>query len=195
MKNKLFLIALVAIIGSSFVALSLTGCSDGTTTDNGTKTPNTGDGSKPSDNKLPESIDITTPPNKTIYNIGDKELITTGMIVTATYSDGTTEAVTGYTIGSGFNTTTKGIKEITVTYKGKTAIFSINVIDPSIPTVATPTASPSGGQVANGTKVTLFSATEGAEIWYTTNETIPAKNGAESIKYTTPFSNYAAYND
>jgi hypothetical protein len=206
MKNvlKLFgIFALVAIIGFSFAALSLTGCSDitttdngiktpntgdGTTTDNETKTPNTDDGSKPSDNKLLESIDITTPPNKTIYNIGDKELITTGMIVTATYSDGSTEAVTGYTIVSGFDTTTKGVKEITVKYKDKTATFSINVIDPNISTVATPTASPSGGQVANGTKVTLVSATEGAEIWYTTDETLPAKNGAGSVKYTTPFS-------
>ena len=40
-------------------------------------------------------------------------------------------------------------------------------------TVATPTASPSAGQVTLGTPVTLSTATSGASIYYTTNGTTP----------------------
>jgi len=54
-------------------------------------------------------------------------------------------------------------------------------------TVATPTANPAAGAVASGTSVTLTTATEGAEIWYTTNGTALAKNGEGCIKYTSPF--------
>lgn len=54
-------------------------------------------------------------------------------------------------------------------------------------TVATPTANPGAGAVASGTKITLNTATSGAEIWYTTNGSAPAKNGAGSTKYTSSF--------
>jgi len=54
-------------------------------------------------------------------------------------------------------------------------------------TVATPRANPPAGAVASGVNLTLTSTTEGAEIWYTTNGNAPAKNGAGSTKYTSPF--------
>jgi tellurite resistance-related uncharacterized protein len=54
-------------------------------------------------------------------------------------------------------------------------------------TVATPRATPPAGAVASGEKLTLTSTTVGAEIWYTTNGNAPAKNGAGSTKYTSPF--------
>ena len=136
-------------------------------------------------NKTLVSIAVTTHPTKTQYNIGD-ELSTAGMVVTATYDDGTTAAVTGYTT-SGYDKTKEGNHEITVTYQGKTAKFSVNVIDPSKPTVATPTASPSGGAVAAGTTITLSTTPADAEIWYTTDGSVPAKNGAGSTKYTAAF--------
>jgi Bacterial Ig-like domain (group 3). len=108
------------------------------------------------------------------------------MVVTATYNYGTTQTVTGYTT-SGYNKSQKGNQIITVTYQGKTATFTINVIDPAKQTVATPTASPSGGMIASGTMVTLSTTTSGAEIWYTTNGSTPSKYGWGSTKYTSPF--------
>jgi len=77
------------------------------------------------DAKAVSSIVITTQPIKTTYNIGET-LSTTGMVVTATYSDSTTEAVTGYTT-SGFDSATEGQKTVTVTYESKTATFTVTV--------------------------------------------------------------------
>lgn len=48
------------------------------------------------------SISITTKPTKTTYGIGDT-FDTSGMVVTATYSDGTTKDVTTFVSTSGFN--------------------------------------------------------------------------------------------
>jgi hypothetical protein len=71
-------------------------------------------------------IEVTTQPTKNTYNIGET-LDTAGMVVTASYSDGTDVAVTDYTT-SGFSSTTGGDKTVTVTYEGKTATFSVTVI-------------------------------------------------------------------
>jgi len=170
MKNvfKIFgIIALVATIGFSFAA-----CDDGSGDDGGgTKT------------KTLTSIAVTTPPIKTSYNVGETPLSTTGMVVTATYSDGTKAPVTDYTT-SGFDSTTAGTKTITVTYQGKTTSFTVTVSD--IPVVGTPTATPAGGTpVTIGTTITLVSPTGGAEIWYTTNGSTPARNSG--TRYITPF--------
>jgi hypothetical protein len=54
-------------------------------------------------------------------------------------------------------------------------------------TVATPTATPATGTaVSSGATITLATTTQGAEIWYTTDNSTPAKNGSGSTKYTTP---------
>jgi hypothetical protein len=109
------------------------------------------------------------------------------------YSNGTTAAVAAadYTL-SGYNKNTKGNQTVIVTYQEKTNGFNVNVIDPNLPTVVKPTASPASGAVASGTTVTLATTTDGAEIWYTTNGTIPRKNGTGSTKYTTPIAITAA---
>ena len=132
------------------------------------------------------SIAVTTSPDKTQYTLNETPLDTAGMVVTATYDDGSKEAVTGYTL-SGFSSTTAGNKTITVSYGGQTTTFTINVIDPSKPTVVTPTATPPAGEVASGTTISLISSTTDAEIWYTADGvTAPAKNGTGSTKYTAP---------
>ena len=130
-------------------------------------------------------ISITViPPTNTQYFTGEP-LDTTGMVVTAKYSDGKKEAVTGYAV-SGFDTLTAGTQTITVTYQGKTATFRVTLTARSI--VATPTASPAGETlVANGTAITLATGTDGADIWYTTDGSDPAKNGKTSTKYANPF--------
>jgi len=75
-------------------------------------------------------ISVTTQPTKTVYNIGET-LSTAGMVVTATYSDETTAAVTTYTT-SGFDSATAGEKTITVSYEGKTATFTVTVQNASV---------------------------------------------------------------
>ena len=136
--------------------------------------------------KTPVSIAVATLPAKIMYNLGDTALDTTGMVVTATYSDGFTENVTRYTT-EGFDTS--GVHHVTiiVKYFGKTAGFTINVVDPRHPTVAMPMASSAVGEAAAGATITLSTSTEGADIWYTTNGSDPVVNGTSSTKYTSPF--------
>ena len=73
------------------------------------------------------SIAIKTLPLKTNYTAGDK-INTSGMVLTVNYSDGTSTTVTSgfevdlqYAVGS-------GTKTVTVTYKGKTATYTITVV-------------------------------------------------------------------
>lgn len=76
-------------------------------------------------------IEVTTPPTKTSYQVNET-FDKTGMVVTATYSDNTTAAVTDYTLSIGENAfTTAGETTITVTCQGKTASFQVNVTESS----------------------------------------------------------------
>jgi len=78
------------------------------------------------ENKPLPSIAVTTPPTKTVYELGEA-LDLRGLIITATYNDGTTTTVTaGYTT-DGFNSATDGTKTITVTYGGKMATFTVTI--------------------------------------------------------------------
>ena len=72
------------------------------------------------------SIAVKTKPSKVTYTLGET-LNTTGLVLTATYSNGTTKEITeGFTC-----TPTKldkeGTQTITVTYEGKTATFTVTV--------------------------------------------------------------------
>jgi hypothetical protein len=105
------------------------------------------------------------------------------MVVTANYSDGTSAPVTtGYTTST-FDSSTAGNKPIIVTYNDKTAVFSVNVIDPGLPTVATPTASPSATTSSTALVVTLETTTPDADIYYTVDEITPT---TESTPYLGP---------
>lgn len=96
--------------------------------------------------KTLESIEITTAPAVTRYMAGET-FKTDGMVVTAKYSDGSTEAVEGYTYDL-----TAPLKEtdtlVTISYEGLTATVAIKVSNPitgiSIKTHATKTAYKSG---------------------------------------------------
>ena len=76
-------------------------------------------------NKVLSSIAITTPPSKTEYRVGET-FDKTAMVVTATYSDESTETVEGYTFEPSGALAVENT-EITVTYQGKTAKQSITV--------------------------------------------------------------------
>ena len=174
MKNLTKLFGIIAIM--TVIGFAMAGCGD---------PANSG-----SSSKSLTGISVTTPPTKVQYNLNE-ELDLTGMVVTATYDDGSTEAVTGYTL-SGYDKTAAGHQTITVTYKEKTDSFLVLVIDPNLPSAAQPTASPAAGVVAGGTMVTLSTTTDGAEIWYTTNGTTPVKGGSGSTKYAAPIAITAA---
>ena len=75
--------------------------------------------------KTLQSIAVTTKPNKTEYTEGEK-FSKTGMIVTATYSDGSSNAVTNYTYSPSGELKTTDTKVI-ITYQGKTTEVGITV--------------------------------------------------------------------
>ncbi len=121
-KIKLFHV----LLGAAFVlsALLFSGCIG--------ETSNPDAGSGISEFPLMD-IRISTPPEKTIYNVGE-ELDTSGMVVTARYEDYKEGSVTGWTT-SGFDSASQGTKTVTVSYteRGvtKTADFTVSVIDSS----------------------------------------------------------------
>ena len=84
-----------------------------------------------------ESIAITTQPSKTVYEYGDS-FASAGMVVTATYSDGATAAVTGYTT-SPSALSAVGTQTITVSYTEngttRTTTLTVTVERKSIATV------------------------------------------------------------
>ena len=75
-------------------------------------------------------INITKAPNKTKYVVG-QNFDKTGMIVTGTYKDNSTQEIIGYTIENGTNLT-KEQTTITIKYEGKTAIQKITVEEKAI---------------------------------------------------------------
>ncbi len=91
--------------------------------------------------KLLTGISIVAP-TKTEYFVGET-INTSGLVVTAIYSDSTTEVITsGYTVSS-LESSTVGTKTITVNYEGKTATFDVVVkIDPTVLTTEWYTSDP-----------------------------------------------------
>lgn len=76
----------------------------------------------------PDEPEVTLTSISATYSGGDVAVGTaltdlTGIVVTATYSDGSTAAVTGYTLSGEI---AEGSNTITVTYQGKTATFTVN---------------------------------------------------------------------
>ncbi len=71
-------------------------------------------------------ISIKTTPSKTSYYVGDK-LNTTGLTLTATYNNGSTQVIDGGFTCSTESLTKAGTQSITVTYGDKTANFNVSV--------------------------------------------------------------------
>ena len=72
------------------------------------------------------SIEITKPPTKTTYKVGDK-FDPAGMEVVATYDDETTAPVSVTASMLTYDFSSAGKKDVTVTYKGKTAKYGVTV--------------------------------------------------------------------
>lgn len=105
--------------------------------------------------RMLSSIAVTTNPTKTSYYKGDT-LNLAGMVVTATYNSGATEAVTGYTTSPANGSTLSSFGSVTVTVlytengTTKTATFTITV---SVKTVTW----------ANGTDAEIAAMVEAAD--------------------------------
>ena len=87
-----------------------------------------------------EGITVTSNPTKTTYLEGES-LNTSGLVVTANYSDGTNKNVTASCSFSGYSST-PGDKTVKVTYSGKTTAFTVTVKSKS-PTSISITSLPS----------------------------------------------------
>ena len=112
--KRLSAIVVAAAVAMSFCSFALTGCKDG-----GEPDPN-----PIVQEKKITKIAVTTRP-RLKYIVGER-FDKTGMVVTATYDDGTTEEVTDYTIDKTEPLTVKD-NSVTVMYKGKLAYIPIVV--------------------------------------------------------------------
>ncbi|MDD4238170.1 MAG: cadherin-like beta sandwich domain-containing protein [Desulfotomaculaceae bacterium] len=76
-----------------------------------------------------ESIEVTTPPAKTTYYVGEA-LDLSGLVVTGTYSDGSTAVLDiGSEHISGFDSSAAASGQtVIVTYEGKTATFTVDIV-------------------------------------------------------------------
>ncbi len=74
-------------------------------------------------------IEITTEPTKKEYFVGETTLDTTGMVVTATYNNGTTADVTKDVTTIGFDSrAAKKSQTIIITYGGWSATFTVKIL-------------------------------------------------------------------
>jgi len=74
------------------------------------------------------SISVSSNPSKIVYEENDT-LNTSGLKIKVTYSDSSTEIIsTGFTV-SGFDSSSAGLKKVTVSYYGKTTSFDV-VVNP-----------------------------------------------------------------
>ena len=94
--------------------------------------------------KTLSSIAVTTAPTKTTYTAGEN-FAPAGMVVTATYSDTTTAAVTGYTVTDG-TALTAGKTSVTISYteggvaKTCTQPITVNAATKTLDSIAVTTA-------------------------------------------------------
>ncbi len=111
-----------------------------------------------------EGIILTSKPSKTTYTVGDT-LSTSGMVVQATYSDGSKKNVTGYTC-SPTKLLKEGSQKVTVSYTDgsitKTALFLVAVnkkaANPTNPTSTTSTTATTPTTVPSSTESTTVLA-------------------------------------
>ncbi len=117
-------------------------------------------------------ISVTQKPDKRSYVQGE-QFDTTGMIVTAMYNNGTNEEITGYNV-LGYDPNYIGSQTVSVSYNGFSAAFTVTVSpkEQLAGTAETPKISISS--FIGGKTVTLTTATEGAQIYYTLDGTAPS---------------------
>ena len=131
--------------------------------------------------EVPELSSIAvTAPTKTTYNIGE-ELDTTGMVVTANYSDDSTKDVTTGVSLSGFDSAAEGSVTVTVSYTEKditkTDTFNVTITGQSVNTY---TIAVSANPAAAGTVSGGGEFEENASVTVTAT----ANSGYSFVKWT-----------
>lgn len=136
------------------------------------------------------SISVTHPPNKTIYLIGEA-FDPAGMEITATYSNGATAVVTGFSYAPE-GPLTESDTMITVSYMETgvtdTAEQSISVTADAVIGVVWDTSNPATAM----TRLTIDSDPNGLVSIDITEEPVPAVGNGEG---SSPFDNYAPWKD
>ena len=84
--------------------------------------------------KKVSSVAVQTMPSKTVYTAGDS-LNTSGLRLKVTYTDGTTEEITGGFTCTPTKLNTVGQQTVTVSYGGKSASFTVTVNEPPVSSV------------------------------------------------------------
>ena len=118
--------------------------------------------------KVLESIEVTTNPTKMVYTV-DENFDSTGMVVTARYSDQTSAVVTNYSV-SGGNPFAAGDASVTISYAENGVTKEV---------VLQLTVNQQGGEPEVGVKVT-FDANGGVFANQTTSKTIALDDWHES---------------
>lgn len=142
--------------------------------------------------KTVTSIEVTTQPTKTEYLAGE-DFDPAGMVVKATYSDGSTnENVTSYTVSAG--ALTAGTVKVTVAYGGKTADVPVTVTQPKVTAIAVTTApgktSYTAGEVFDPTGMVVTATYENGKTapvtsyTYAPNRKLTENDTAMIITYT-----------
>lgn len=90
----------------------------------------------------PSGIAVATGPNKTNYELGDT-LDVTGLTINLVYTNGKTEPVTNFTVGT-LDSTRGAEKAITVTYGEFTTTFTVTVYEPIVTEIKAPASVTSG---------------------------------------------------
>ncbi len=126
-------------------------------------------------------IEITTPPDKTLYYMGES-LDTSGMEIAAKYNNYTSEPVTDYDV-YGYDINSGGEQTITVSYNGQTAQFIVTVKEPEAPAGTVEKPLIQAASYYGGKTVYITCADSGAEIYYTTDGAEPS---ASSERYREP---------
>lgn len=136
------------------------------------------------------TIAVTTKPNKLTYEYGDT-LVTTGMVVTASYSDSQTKTVTGYSCSpTTFSTVGNQVVTVSYTENGitQTATFNVTVNRKS---VAKPTWKSNLTYTGSAQSVSSTSYWNNYNARYMTiGGTTSATNAGTYIATFTPGSNY-----
>lgn len=73
------------------------------------------------------NITVSNMPSKTTYKVGES-YDGTGLVIKATYSDGTTKIITDYAV-SGFSSAAAGTTTVKITFEGKITTFKLTIIE------------------------------------------------------------------
>jgi hypothetical protein len=127
------------------------------------------------------SIAVTAP-TKTTYTVNET-LDTTGMVVTATYNNGSSAAVTGYTTdpANGATLSTAGSQTVVVSYNSFTTTFAVTVNAAATSDSTTYTLISSTSDLVSGAKYVIASSGTDGSVSAMSSTQNPNNRGIEAV--------------